>query len=183
MRLACLAALVLAGSVRAEDVANPEFASWSKHKKGTKVTLKSITTINQDAHEQILTQTLDEVAADKVAVVTEVTINVKGNVLKPNALREEMPKTKKLAKGAKKEDALAGKPEGTLDEGKETLKLNGVEYKTRWFKYKYERSGKATEGQVWLCDDAPGLVVQKTETTGGQVAVVSVTSLVEIKKP
>lgn len=184
MRLACLAALVLTtGSARAEDVENPAFASWSKLKKGAAVTHKSISTINGQASEQTLTHTLVEVAVDKVVVEMQVTIVVQGNIVKPNAVRQEIPKALAVPKGAKKADVLAGKPEGTFDEGTETLKLDGKELKTRWFKYKTEVAGRVVQGQKWLSADVPGLLVRQHESTGGAVPVDSVLDLVEIKRP
>jgi hypothetical protein len=177
--------LVCAGAARAEDtVENPEYASWSKFNKGTSVTLKSTITIRDKPSEQALTFTLVEVADDKVVVTLEVVIKVQGEVLKANPVREEIPKKLKLAKGQKKEDALASKPEGTFDEGKETLKVGGVETKTRWFKFKTTSArGTVTEGQVWVSSDVPGVIVKRHETSGGQVPVTSVTDLIEIKKP
>lgn len=184
MRLACFALLVLAaGSARAEDVENPEFASWSKFKTGAAVTHKSISTINGRASEQTQTHTLVEVAADKVVVEMRVTIVVQGNVLKPNAVRQEISKALVIPKGAKKADVLAGKPEGTFDEGAEILKLDGKELRTRWFKYKTETGGRVIQGQKWLSADVPGLLVRQHESTGGAVPVDSVLDLVEIKRP
>jgi hypothetical protein len=187
MRLACLAsvaALALAVSTAAaEDVENPEFASWSKFKKGTSVALKSISTIAGKPSEQVLTYTLDEVGADKVVITVEVVITVQGNVLKPNPLRQEIPKTLKLATGQKKEDALAGKPAGTFEEGTEKLKVCGTDVNARWFKFKTEARGVVTEGQVWVSADVPGLVVKRHQTGGGEVPVTTVTELVEFKKP
>jgi hypothetical protein len=189
MRLAyigSIAALFLAvGAVRADEtVENPEFTGWSKFKKGTSVTLKSIVTISGKSSEQLLTYTLDEVAVDKVAVVVTLVIATQGQVLKPNALRQEIPKTLTLAKDQKKEDVLAGKPAGTFEEGKVALKVCGIETKTRWFKFKSTDSvGVVTEGQVWVCADVPGLIVKRHQTSGGALPVTTMTELNEFKKP
>ncbi len=82
MRAAALASVVVlafGGPAPADDtVENPEFTNWSKFKKGTSITQKSIVTINGKASGQTLTETLVEVAADKVAIVTEVTIEFAG---------------------------------------------------------------------------------------------------------
>ena len=179
VRLSLVALLVLAaGPAAAEEIENPEFTNWSKFKKGTSVTRKSTVTIRGTPTEQTLTETLVEVAADKVAVATEVVVKVQGQVLKPNALRTEIPKTIKLAKGQKKEDVLAGRPEGTVEEGTEKLKVGGVETKARWFRFKTDKS----EGTVWIAD-VPGRLAKMVKVEGGEVPVTSILDVIEITKP
>jgi hypothetical protein len=183
MRLAPLASVVCvvlaAGSARADEIENPEFTNWAKFKAGASVTLSSTVHINGKPTTQRLTQTLVEVAKDKVVIATEVTIEVQGMVLAPNALQREVPKTVKLKKGEKKDDALAGRPAGTVEEGTETLKLAGTEVKARWFRYK----GEAFEGTVWVSDAVPGRVVKHMRTEGGEVPVNSILELSALKKP
>ena len=187
MRVAALASVVLlafGGPVTADDtVENPEFTNWSKFKKGTSITLQSIATVNGKPAEQTLTETLVEVADDKVAIVTEVIVVVRGNTIKPNALRREVLKTIALAKGAKKEDVLAGRPTGTTDEGTETIDVCGTKMKTRWFKFKTESANLTTEGKVWIADGVPGRVVKSERNAGGSVPTASSMQLIEIKKP
>lgn len=181
MRL-LLTSLVLvsaSSAVRADEIENPEFTNWAKFKAGASMTLTSTVHINGKPTKQSLTETLVEVTKDKVVIATEVTITVQGQVLAPNALQREVPKTLKLKKGEKKEDVLAGRPAGTVEEGNETLKLAGTEVKARWFRYKAE----ACEGTVWVSDAVPGRVVKHMRTEGGEVPVNSQLELSAFKKP
>lgn len=179
-----LAALALTSApAPAADVENPEFAAWSKLKKGASVALKTTQTVNGTPVVQQVTHTLAEVSADRVAVVTEVVITTRGQVLKPNQLRNEIPKALALAAGQKKEDVLAGRPAGTFEEGTETVRVAGAEVKARWLRYKTDAPGAVAEGQVWVSADVPGMVVKANRTTGGQVPTTELTEPVEFKKP
>lgn len=180
----CFALFVLAGSARAEDVENPEFVSWSKHKKGTVVTLKKIDSASGSGTQWVVTYTLHEVASDHVTIVLQIAIELPEGDMKPIAHQYTVPKSKKLAKEERAADVRAGKPDGAFDEGKETLDQNGIKLKTRWFKYKTAARGRSWEGQVWLSEDVPNLVVRRHETfIGDDAPVVTVLNLVEIKTP
>ena len=45
-----------------DKVDNPEFANWAKFKKGTSVTMKSVSSFNNMSSEVTITSTLVEVA-------------------------------------------------------------------------------------------------------------------------
>ena len=53
-----------------ETIDNPEFASWSKFKKGTSITYKSATKVGDIVAEATSTITLIEVAANKLVLET-----------------------------------------------------------------------------------------------------------------
>src|SRR5262245_32215839 len=137
MRLTRLAATLavlalIAGPAAAQDsIPNPEFASWSKYKPGTRVVLKSSSEAAGVKSEFTMTTTLVEVGADKLVVETETLIKAGDMEFKTPGEKRNVPKTLTIPKGAKKEDAPAtDKPAGTYEDGTETLKVSGMEVKT-----------------------------------------------------
>jgi hypothetical protein len=181
---AALVVLALAGHAAAQDtIDNPEFANWSKFKKGTSVTLKSTSEVMGMATEVLLTTTLVEAGADKLVIETATVTKVNGMEFKMPGMKRDVTKTLTLPKGLKKEEVAAGKPPGTLEEGAETLKVAGTEVKTKWYKYTAEVDKTKTEGKTWMSDDVPGRVVKSETNTTGAFAFKSRMELVEIKKP
>ena len=185
--LALLALLALAvGTASAEDVENPEFASWSKFKKGTTVTLKMMTTAANVTSEVLMTTTLVETGADKVVVETSTVTKFNGMEFKAPAAKRDVAKTIKLPDGVKKpdpKDPKVEKPTGTFEEGTETLKIGGTEIKTKWFKAKAEVAGNKTESKTWMSDDVPGSLVKMEATTTGAAPSTIRMELIEFKKP
>lgn len=190
MRRTCLASVaVLALAVTtasAEEIDNPEFASWSKFKKGTSVTLKMSSTAAGMTFETVTTSTLVEVGADKVVLESMGVTKVNGMEIKTPAAKRDLPKTIKLPDNVKKpdpKDAKVEKPMGTFEEGTETLKIGGTEIKTKWFKAKAEIAGSKTESKTWMSDEVPGQLVKMEATTTGAVVSTTKMELIEFKKP
>jgi hypothetical protein len=188
MRIACLAAAALvltAGAApAAEKIDNPEFAMWTKHKKGTSITLKTTSSAGDVTSEATMTTTLLEVGADKIVVETSAVSKFNGMEFKTPPTKRDVAKTIELPEGTKKEDFQGTKPKGTYEEGTETVKVGGTEYKTKWYKYKFELADAKTDTKMWTCDDVPGtLVKMEMTTTAGKTTSTSKTELVEFKKP
>jgi hypothetical protein len=188
MRLTRFLALALGvlvpGALSAQEtIDNPEFTNWSKFKKGTSVTLKSSSSVAGMANEFTLTSTLLEVGSDKLVVETSTVIKAAGMEIKSPAMKRDITKTITLPKGVKKEALAGGKPEGTVEEGTETLKISGMEIKTKWYKAKSEVAGIKTESKVWMSEDIPGRMVKMEATTSGAAATTTKMELVEFKKP
>lgn len=178
-----LAVLALAVSVaRAEDIANPEFGSWAKHKKGTSITMKTVTSTGGMNIEILTTTTLLEVGADKITVETATVTKLNGMEFKAPGVKREIGKTVNVPKGAAKLDP-AGKPPGTVEDGTETVKVGGTEIKAKWFKAKLDVAGTKTESKTWMSDDVPGLMVKMEATTTGAAASTIKMELIEFKKP
>ena len=157
-RYQALALVLVVPAVAAaqEKIDNPEFASWSKFKKGTGVTLKSTTEFNKTSNETLITFTLVEVGADKLVIETTSVAKFNGMEIKVPPMKRDVTKTIELPKGAKKEDFAAGKPAGTTEEGTETLKVGGVEVKTKCTSTKptwTERRPKQRCGSPTTCPD------------------------------
>jgi hypothetical protein len=184
-RFAAVAAILalVAGPAAAQDtVPNPEYASWSKQKPGTRVTLKSTSETSGIASEFSATTTLVEIGADKLVLQTDTVVKAAGMEFKTPGEKRDVPKTFTVPKGAKKDDAPK-KPEGTTEEGTETLKVAGVEVKTKWYKYKMEQDGTKIETQMWMAEDFPGMLVKSITKMSGKVASTTKTEVTEFKQP
>jgi hypothetical protein len=185
-RFAAIAAIltITAGAAVADDtVPNPEFASWSKHKPGTRVTMKATTETGGMTTEALFITTLVEVGADKLVIEIESVVKAAGMEFKSPGEKRDVPKTFTVAKGPK-DTPPAKKAEGKPEEGTETLKVAGMEVKTKWYKFKSEANGTKVESQTWMADDFPGMMVKSvTNTSGAGFSSKSVTEVVEFKKP
>jgi hypothetical protein len=156
---------------------------WSKHEKGTSVTLKT-TSGGGMTSEVTVTTTLVEAGADKLVIETSVVSKVNGMEIKAPGTPRDVTKTIELPEGVKKEDLTREKPPGTYEEGTETLKIAGTEVKAKWYKYKAEVAGTTIDAKMWTSDAVPGGVVKaEVTTTAGGVTTTTKTELVEFKKP
>lgn len=179
--VAAVAVALSAGAATAEDAPNPEFASWAKFKPGTSITLKTASRLGELSREATVTMTLVEVGADKL--VTEVAFagKVYGIEGAAGPVKRDVPK---VVAGAGKKGADPRRPDGTFEEGTETLTISGNKIKATWYKFKSEAGGAKTEGTVWVSDDAPVSVVKQTiTTTSGKFNTTETTELTEFKKP
>lgn len=167
-----------------EKIDNPEFVGWSKHKPGTTVTLKSSIMAGDAKSESTVKTTLVEVGTDKLVVEVAVTSSVNGMEFKAPPMKRDVPKTIALPAGAPnpKLDPTK-KPEGTVEEGTETLKVGGADYKTKWYRTKNTAAGNTTEAKVWMSDEVPGGMVKMEANTTGTTASTIKMELVEFKKP
>ena len=180
---AVVIALFPAFAMAQDTVPNPEFASWSKFKKGTSITHKATTETGGATSEVLLTSTLVEVEADKVVIETTSVAKVNGMEFKSPPMKRELAKTITLPKGAKKEDATVGKPSGTVEEGTETLKVSGVEVKAKWYKFSAQVDKVKSEGKTWMSEEVPGMLVKTEVSTSGMFASKTKMELIEFKKP
>jgi hypothetical protein len=181
--VAVLTLTLAAGAARAADqtLPNPEFASWSKFKPGTSVTLKSVNEFDKTKLESVMTMTLVEVGADKLVIETTNVARINGMEIKSPPEKRDVAKTFTIPKVEVKDDPKAEKPK--TEEGTETLKAAGVEVKAKWYKFTQEADGTKTESQTWMSDEIPGgLVKTVTKVTGAATATYT-TEVVEFKKP
>jgi hypothetical protein len=174
-------ALVVVGAVsRAEPMENPEFASWSKFKPGTSLTMKTVSQLKDIKSEVKVTTKLVEVGAEKLVLEMESISVLNGMEFKAPAMKRDVPKTVDVPKTPEQAVAKPGKPEGTTEEGTETVKVSGTEVKTKWFKYKSKANGVEVDGQTWTSDEIPGGMV-KMLTNAGETKMTM--EVVEFKKP
>jgi len=173
----------LAGSaVGQETIDNPEFASWSKFKSGTSVTLKNTTTTKDATLETVIITKLIEAGSDKLVLELTVISNINGMEFKQPPTKRDVAKTITLPKGTPKPDPTK-KLDATIEEGMETVKVAGGEFKAKWYKSKFEAGGSKIETKAWTSEDVPGgLVKSETTTTGVNAATIKM-EVTELKKP
>jgi hypothetical protein len=106
-----------------------------------------------------------------------------GMEFKSPPAKRDVPKTITLPKGTPKPPAPGAKPEGTYEEGTETLKVGGTEIKTKWYKVKNEMGGIKSDARMWISEDVPGMMVKMEATTSGALASETRMEVVEVKKP
>jgi hypothetical protein len=185
-RLTTPAVLALCAALAAaqeDKLDNPEFANWSKFKKGTSVMVKTTSTFDGFTKNSTTISTLVEVGGDKVVVEITTVDKFLGKENKQPPIKRDINKTVALPKGAKKEEFAGGKPPGTYEEGTETLDVGGAEVKAKWYKYRVDLGGTKIEAKQWTSDDVPGRVVKSEITTTGKLASTNRTEVTEIKKP
>lgn len=179
--LSLLAVVLAAGVCHADPVDNPEYKNWAGFKPGTTTTMKMDSDFNGTKSEVTITSKLVEVGADKLVIETVTASKIGGMEFKQPATKRDVPKTIEVGKpAAGDKPANPSKPEGTTEEGAETLKVGGVEVKTKWYKYKAKTAAGEAEGQTWTSDEVPGQVVKSVTKAGG---VSTKMELTEFKKP
>jgi hypothetical protein len=176
-----LAVLALAVSVaRAADIENPEFAQWAKYKKGTSVTLKTTTTAAGNTTETLMTTTLLDVTDTKLVIETVTVLKVAGMEIK-TPFKRDVPKT--VTVPDVKVDPKVKPPDVKSETGTETVKVAGLELKTKWTVTKLEAGGNTIETKMWMSDDVPGMLVKSESSTKGAFATSTKIELIEFKKP
>lgn len=178
--LASALCLVVVSAASAEPVDNPAFKSWSKFKPGTQISMKTESEFNKMKSEIVIVTKLVEVGADKCVVEVETITKINGMEFKAPAMKQDVPKTFDVPKPKDGKDPKIETPDVKKEEGKETLKIGGVEVKTTWMKYTTKTKDGNHEGQTWLSDDVPGGLVKSVSKAGD---VSTKTELIEIKKP
>jgi hypothetical protein len=178
----CAVMGVFAVSSFAQQIENPEFTQWQKYKAGTMVVMKSTSTIAGMKTEAKITTKLVEVEKESLVLETITSATVNGMSFDAPAQKRTVAKMyekPKLPPGTPQPPA-SGKPEGTTEEGTETVKVGDTEVKTKWYVYKSKTPVGEVEGKMWFSEDMPGNVVKMISKASG---VETVMEVVEFKKP
>ncbi len=179
---AVVVALAVASPARAETIDNPAYKTWAGQKVGTVVTVKMVTESGATKSDASLTYTLTEMTAEGATVEMVTTVTTAGMEFKTPAQKVEVKKVVELPAGRGKDHF--DKPEGLVEQGTETVKIDGVEYKTKWTTTKTNVGGTEMEAKMWMSDDVPNMLV-KLESKAKIMGMVSTANmtLVSIKKP
>lgn len=167
--LTAAALVTVAAFATAEDkkkIDNPEYASWAKFKPGSSFKVKTTSEAGGVKSEFVMTQKLVELKDDKAVVEVESTVLVSGMEIKSPAQKRDVPKTVEVPAVDPKGDKGGVKPAGSTEEGTETVKVGGTEYKCKWFKSKIELMGMTTESTMWTSEDLPSGVIVKGTSKG-----------------
>lgn len=181
MRALTVSLALLFGAVASaqekKTVENPMFANWAKFKAGATVVTKSTAEFNGMKTAATTTMKLVEVKSDELTVEIASESEVMGKKSAGPAVKQVIKKTLEIPAGAPV--PTGAKPEGTVEEGTETLKVGNTEIKAKWYKFKSKTPVGDVEGQVWVSDDVPGNVVKMVSKSD---KFSSTTELTELKK-
>ncbi len=180
--VAVFACLSLVATASAEMVDNPDYAHWSSFGAGSSATLTGMTAMGQgDQKMQIESQRIIKlVSIDENQAVIEHSIVTKmpGMALPPMVHQETIPAK---VEAGQEQDML--NPESKIEEGQETLEIDGKSYDTKWVSYKMTEQGVSMTAKSWYADDVPGRQVKLSAQGDGQMSFSSELELsaVEVK--
>jgi len=181
MRAWIVTLALVSGPAAAQDkktIDNPTFANWAKFKAGTSVTLKMTNDASGVKSASTMTTKLVEVTADELTVETTTESEVMGMKFTTPSAKQVHKKTIEVPANVKVPE-VGAKPEGTTEEGTETLKVGATEMMTKWYKYKAKTPAGDIDSQLWTSDEVPGMLV-KMVTKGDKFS--STLELTELKK-
>jgi hypothetical protein len=163
MIVAVMVGAVSSASARAEQVDNPQYASWAKHKPGTSVTMHHETTAMGMAMIQQTVQTLADVTPDKVTIELTVTMEMAGQ-------KHDMKQKRDIpAKVEKGQEYLPPGYKGTVKElPSEPVEIAGKSYDCKVFEFSGESDKGKANGKVWRNTGIPGDVAKMDMTVQGQ---------------
>jgi hypothetical protein len=159
----------------AELVENPAYATWAKHKVGTKVTLKSDVSMQGMNMTQEVTQTLAEITPDKAVVNVAMTMDM-GGMKHQTTQKQEI-----AAKVEKGSEYLPQGAKGSFKElDKETIEVAGQKYECRVFEVNGDSAAGKMSGKSWHSEEIPGGLAKtdmKMEGAASGTAKMIVTSI------
>lgn len=184
MRLILAACLVsvAAASARADTIENPTYKTWANQKVGTVVTLSIVTEFGTTKSDSTLTYTLTALTAEAATIETVTAVKTAGMEFKTPPQKVEVKKLVEVPAGRGKDHF--DKPEGLIAQGTDTVKIDGVEYKTKWTTTKTNANGTEMEAKVWMTDDVPNMLVKlESKATIMGMASTTTMTLLSVKRP
>jgi hypothetical protein len=180
--------LAVVSTVAADDtkkpvqVDNPEYLRWARFAPGTSTTAKNVQIFGKTTTQVMVTTTLVSKDDNKLVLKTEMTHTVNGKVSQTPPTTRDVPKQTTLPEGTTKEEFAKPMP-GAKEEGKETLKIDGVEYKCVIYRQKFTAKGTDVDWKMWICEDVPGWMVKTVNSGKNNVVSASTFDLISVKKP
>jgi hypothetical protein len=167
-----------------ETIDNPEFASWSKFKTGTSITIKIASEFGGMVSESVQMVKLIEATADKLVLETAITMTVAGTKIEVPPMKRDVPKKVTITDEVKKAraDAEKAQAEAKSEDGTETLTVSGDKFKCKWHRTKITIMGNETDTKIWTSEEVPGGTVKMESTTGGAMSVKTKFEVTDFKK-
>jgi len=163
-------------------VANPQYATWAKHKLGTSIVLQTSTTSGGASMNAQIVETLAELTRDQVVI--EVQAKIDG--LSESGIAAPTQRITIKAKVAKSEIDQLMLPDGTNGQiapaGSETISAAGKNYRCNVYDFSATQSGMNFKGKLWRSDDVPGGVVKTNMTFDGKQSGESSLQLTAIRR-
>jgi hypothetical protein len=168
LALVVVALMFTAASARAqaqEMVENPAYASWAKHKPGTKVTMQMTSAMQGMTMKSDMTQTLKTVTPEKATVEMAMTMDM-GGMKHENKSDQEI--TAKVAKGS---EHMPPDFKGTYKEvGSEKVTAAGKTYDCKVYEFSSDADNVKSSGKLWSSPEMPGTMVKMEVKTEGAAA-------------
>jgi hypothetical protein len=180
--MALFGLLMVAPTVLAqgEQVENPIYRNWADFAEGARVTYRTVTEAADNTTEMSTVYTLIEMTDTKAVIEIIVTIRVNGEETANPAQRFEHARYFMLPPGVNRGNF--GKPQGLLEQGAETITVNGTEYEARWRKTKNRVEAGDTFTQSWSSPEVPGGLLRSVSETPATGSVTTI-ELVDIQLP
>lgn len=156
-------------TVRADDtmIDNPAYTNWAKFKPGTLVKYSMEVNAMGNASSTETTQTLKNVAADKVTVEMKSSMVVAGNKMDMPPTLQEIPAKIKKPDTSAVQPADAPKTETSTED----VQAAGKTYSCKKTTVSSDQNGMTTKATTWTCDDVPsGVVKLEAETSGSMTS-------------
>jgi hypothetical protein len=176
LALVVVAMLLAAGTTWAQEmVENPEYASWAKHKAGTKVTMQMTSAMQGMTMKQDLTHTLKAVTPEKLTVETAMTMDMGGMKHENKSDRDVAAKVQKGT------EYMPPDLKGSYKEvGNEKVTAAGKTYDCKVFEFSSDANDVKSSGKVWSSTEMPGTMVKmemKMEGAAAGTASMTVTAV------
>jgi hypothetical protein len=170
-----------AAGAAAEEVDHPAYLSWAQRPVGTAVTLRSLTVCGSNTITTTTTTTLKQLKPDRAVLEIRRKSDATGTRVENAPEIYEQRRKFPLFPGVRKEDI--GKPLKPIEQGAETLKLAGQEFKTVWFDSRTKGDGGLDwHIRTWMSEDVPGRLV-KSVTRIPEAATTITVELIALSSP
>jgi len=147
-----LAAIHSTAVAARERIENPLYKSWSRFKVGTTITRNELTEQAGKKSESTVRYKLLELTEDHM-VLESVAATVQNNGEVIEYPPEKLTNPRMIA-------SPPGRSAGPIEEGEETVKVAGRDYKAKWRLVKGRVEGGETFTRIWISDEVPGGMVK-----------------------
>jgi hypothetical protein len=157
------------------EIDNPQYQSWASFPKGTVVVHRSVTQTDgtEGATVTTTTYTLVDLTPEQAVVELQTaTRRYDGLETKNQPVRYTHPKRFPLPPGTKSAEPV--------EQGEETIRVAGIEYRTRWHTAKDRNEAGEVLTRIWSSAGVPGGLV-KSLTRTAAIGKTTTTELVEVR--
>jgi hypothetical protein len=173
----CGGVVTVATAQAQELVANPQYASWAKHKPGTSITMKMTQAMGGQNRDMELKQTLKEVTPDEVTV--EIQMSAMGQSMPAQPLKI---KSKVTPDEAKYGQLPPGAKADIKELGNESVTVAGQTYNCKVSEVTGEAEGTKSSGKLWRSEEVPGEIVKMEMNSEGAMGGTMKMELVSVEK-
>jgi hypothetical protein len=149
-----------------DEMDNPQYQQWAKFKVGSSVTMKMVTDSGGFKMEMVTTTTLKALTDKEATIEIKSSMVIGGNKMDQPVQEQKIPAKIEKVEVKKVEGEEQEMPK--VEEGKESLEIDGKTVACKWTKSTSDMAGSKTVAKIWLSDDVPGNMVKMESTTTGE---------------